>query len=334
VITLAKENVKTVAINLLTCLILALVVESTLYFCLQFPRIIPDFLLSTFRTYYLYSDRRIIQVTDCAQYDSSLFYTLKPGTSIFENREFSMISHVNSLGLRDDENSLRNPKIIFLGDSYTMGWGVQQDETFPQILERLTNMKTLNAGVSSYGTAREMILLNKLNAERVPYIFFQYHTNDFEENTRFLGNNNSLPIRSREQYDSLKNAIGSRERYFPFKHLYGISKAFAKGIILDKSKGPDPVTEAQAFLSVLKKSGINRYSARLVLFKIDDLEGLNNKFVMAIDSLTDTPEFQEIDIACFDFSKDLTEEDYFVLDDHLNPSGHIKIATKLKEALF
>jgi len=89
------------------------------------------------------------------KYDPDLFYTLKPGNSINSNLEYSNNYQINSQGTRDEESSLAYPEIIMLGDSHTMGWGVEQDETFSNLLEQKIEKKVLNTGLVSYGSARE-----------------------------------------------------------------------------------------------------------------------------------------------------------------------------------
>ena len=46
---------------------------------------------------------------------------------------------INALIIQHDENSLDFPEIIFLGDSYAMGWGVEQEENFSSLLENKIN---------------------------------------------------------------------------------------------------------------------------------------------------------------------------------------------------
>ena len=55
-----------------------------------------------------------------------------------------------------------------LGDSHAMGWGVEQEEALPQVLARKSGRKVLNAAVSSYGTVREMLMLDRLDTSRPP----------------------------------------------------------------------------------------------------------------------------------------------------------------------
>ncbi len=74
---------------------------------------------------------------------------------------------INSFGVRDDdESSLHNPKLVFLGDSFTMGWGVDQEQTYAFLTGKKLGVRTLNAGISSYGTFREMVLFSKI--KRIP----------------------------------------------------------------------------------------------------------------------------------------------------------------------
>jgi len=49
----------------------------------------------------------------------------------------------NSHGFRINESALDtllfNDKILFLGDSFTLGWGVDSDSTFPQLIQKWFN---------------------------------------------------------------------------------------------------------------------------------------------------------------------------------------------------
>ena len=155
-----------------------------------------------------------------AHYDSELTYILNANSTFyFSNPEFRNKFTTNSLGLRDDEISLQAPEIISLGDSYAMGWGVEPDETYAQVLERGSKMKVLNAGISSYGTIREMKLLNHLDVSNAHYLIIQYDSNDYHENNTFYQNDNQLPIMSNETYECIKKDYKKKLRYYPGKHL-------------------------------------------------------------------------------------------------------------------
>lgn len=79
-------------------------------------------------------------------------------------RDFHYIQRVNHLGLRGRETTMEKPpgtrRILMLGDSFTMGKGVEDDQTFSVLVEkelqaRLAScgggtVEVLNAGVDSY----------------------------------------------------------------------------------------------------------------------------------------------------------------------------------------
>lgn len=80
-----------------------------------------------------------------------------------EQPDFSYIQHVNNIGLRGKDTSFRKPphhyRILMLGDSFTMGKGVEDDQTFSALLEEELNrekkcgttvVEVLNGGVDSY----------------------------------------------------------------------------------------------------------------------------------------------------------------------------------------
>ena len=114
-------------------------------------------------------------------------------------RAFLMGTEVttNSFGLREGERTKQKPpgtyRIVALGDSITMGWGVQQDMTFPAQLERMLNAQppkgfpqglryeVLNLGVGNYNTAQEVMRLKNLGLAFDPdLIILGYFINDAE----------------------------------------------------------------------------------------------------------------------------------------------------------
>lgn len=90
----------------------------------------------------------------------------------------------NSFGMRDDEISLKKPpntyRIVVLGDSITMGWGVPQDKLYPTQLENRLNTQSLdgfppnmryevlNLGVGNYNTVQEVASLRKIGLQFEP----------------------------------------------------------------------------------------------------------------------------------------------------------------------
>jgi hypothetical protein len=90
-------------------------------------------------------------------------------------RDFAYIQHVNSLGLRGPEISADKPsgtrRVLMLGDSFTMGKGVEDDETFPILVESALEaplaacrggaLEVLNGGVDSYAPILSFLQLDR-----------------------------------------------------------------------------------------------------------------------------------------------------------------------------
>ncbi len=192
---------------------------------------LPPFL----KSYIKFNITDIIQnKEECAKYDKELFYTLKPGNCIFNIADSTEAYAINSLGVRDDEASLLKPKILFLGDSFTMGWGVSNEQTYAQIIENKTGIKVLNAGISSYGTAREMGLLKRIDTSNLKYLIIQYCPNDHEENISFLKNNNILRVSNEAKFNELVSQEKRKVNYYPSKYIFDIYKELRNSLTVKK----------------------------------------------------------------------------------------------------
>ena len=115
--------------------------------------------------------------TECISYDEKLIYVPKIGSCRHKNAEFDTILNFEKNGRFMPEiiNNNENP-IIVIGDSHAMGWGVNDDETFSYILQNILKRQVYNLAVSSYGTVREIIRLNKTNLlSNSNILIIQYH---------------------------------------------------------------------------------------------------------------------------------------------------------------
>lgn len=285
-------------------------------------------------------DRNVIQyINGFARYDSSLFYTLQPGRFRFCNREFDIAFDVNEAGLRDDAASLDNPEIIVLGDSYAMGWGVEQDSTFAQRLEKKLNKKVLNAGVSSYGTAREIKLLNYLDTDNLKYLIIQHSPNDVWENEMYV-KNNGLKISEQNLYVASCEKHDKGRRYFILKHLF-IFKSIIRRVPrliqnFEVRTGKPEHTNDQAttFLKILDCSLKVNATVRIIVFS-SDIFGVPNNFIPELKAKLEEKEFSHFKsrIKAINLSTKLDENCYFTLDEHYNSRGHKIISNQLEKFL-
>ena len=335
----------------LVIFIMLLVSELVTFFLLHNPRYISKQMLPLFQGYYDVFDRDIIQFNPkCSRYDSSLFYTLIPEKKFaFNNLEFDTHYHTNSKGLRDDEMSLVKPEIIVLGDSYAMGWGVQQKETFAEQIEGMTGKKVLNAAISSYGTVRELKNLYRLDTSGLRYVIIQYCRNDVLENKQFIIDNNVLDISSIDAYNKAVQTECWSKHYFPGKHFTTIGKWYIQnqfGAIIKKtlpasvrSKDSNEVTleeEAEHFLNILYNSSLNFEKLKVLVIDINSITLINDRFVEKANSMQHQLKYQQKFKTNLEFipaSKIFNKEDYYILDPHLRSSGHKKIAALITRYL-
>ncbi|MGV7222353.1 MAG: hypothetical protein ACQ9MH_12585 [Nitrospinales bacterium] len=213
---------KLIILGVLGCLAIG-AGDALVELALRNPSYIPNKAKKLFNRYYFQKDQLLIQFSkECSQYDKELFYTLKPGECEFSSRYFDTKVSVNSLGVRDDESSLVKPEIIVIGDSEAMGWGVEKEETFADIIEKKTGCKVLNLGESSYGTVRELKILERADISNLKVLIVQWNNNDLYENKSFQLNNNHLKIRGENEYLELqKNSVINNYPGKPFIWLFG-----------------------------------------------------------------------------------------------------------------
>jgi lysophospholipase L1-like esterase len=332
-----RKAVAVIVYNLVMAFVL---IETSFVVMLHVPRLTaltPTPFRRLIQQVYRHFNRSLIQFdSHCARYDPAVSYTLQPGSCTFENVEFRNVYRINHAGLRDEQAALDSPDVIVVGDSHAMGWGVEQDEAIPQLLARKTGLKVLNAAVSSYGTAREMLLLDRLDTSRLGVLVVQYSDNDLLENRAFQQTGGRLPIMSEAQYQNIVRHYASQRSYYPGKYLY---RLFMKITRLE-SPEPDqtrmePVSaseEAELFVNVLIHAAHARLDAvQIVVFEINEQIRPAPPFIAALESVKlreRNPEFirrlKTVDVATL-----LSPDDFYVLDDHMNRRGHEAVASAL-----
>jgi hypothetical protein len=128
---------------------------------------------------------------------------LRPGVEGWQREEGLAYVRINRQGLRDREHELAKPqgvyRIAILGDSYAEALQVDVERTFWWLLPRRLEgcgfaagrqVETLNFGVSTYGTAQELLTLRErvwqYSPDMVLLAFFP--GNDVRNNSRALEN--------------------------------------------------------------------------------------------------------------------------------------------------
>jgi hypothetical protein len=337
------KAVKIILVNIFVIILLLGLLELFLFITLKYPavhKILPDIITKISRRIYFRYEMNSIQYTaECAKFDPDLGYTLRPGKCIFSDYEFSTKYTINSLGVRDTEEALHSPQMVVVGDSYAMGWGVEQNDTFAKIIEAKTGLTVLNCSCSSYGTAREMMLLKKVKRDRLKYLIIQYCRNDYEENLSFLNNGNKLVTMSQQKYDELARYDQEKQRYYLGKFLWSAAKIIHSNFAylfkigdyqqVEEKRYKLEKDEVEAFLGVLLNCGLDFSGVQLMFFKANSFDPRESRFVNSLRQKISSGPYPPFikKMIVMDAGKYLHEKtDIFLLNGHYNQRGNRVIA--------
>jgi hypothetical protein len=279
-----------------------------------------------------------VALPDCAMFDRELLYKPRPGTCEFRNVEFTTTLHFDEHGFRRTaaprtaDHAVSRPRLVMIGDSHTMGWGVQDEETFASLLASEKGYPTVNLGAGSYGTPRELRRL-ELDANLRPddVVVLQYCDNDLAENRRFLATGRVGPYELSEFQQFIGAYRPTPAETWPVSAL--LARSLWRGVMnqAPQEMGIHRATEAEkqvtadpatVFLEVLKKFPV--------------LQGHRVVLVVINAELTShlLPGRDRIEKAGITFVvPPLTRDVFFNLDDHMRPPGHHIVASAIATAL-
>ncbi len=92
-----------------------------------------------------------------AIFDPLLGWVLKPN---FKHEAHTTLDH--GIRLNNDEKSIRTGGILAVGDSFTEGWEVDDDESWPAFLEGMINIPVVNGGVGGFATDQIILRAEQL----------------------------------------------------------------------------------------------------------------------------------------------------------------------------
>lgn len=288
-------------------------------------------------------------------FDPVLGYRLAPFlNTAFNNEEFSTTVRTNALGYRDDGASISSPDVLFLGDSYVFGWGVDENDDVEKQYEQLTGKKVLNMGVPGYGNIQELLTLYKWEKTAPPFnkhIYLFFSANDLidNENTSFglfpsfmqtaSGFNFTRPLP--DGYRQWLQTTNSwmihndlaKKSMLVYYSCSAVKNLFTKNIYKDyQQDSPQKLDGSKAFVLVAENlaSFQQQYRCPITIVYIapaayykSGLPDVSYKLVRAICKKTG------LDFA--DLSPILNEDDYYPLDKHWNITGHKKAAAFLSK---
>lgn len=146
----------------------------------------------------LYLRGQIHQFPSMTQADDATLYRLRPNLNVVDRSpgDYRVRYTTNNLGVRGSADvEIPKPedtyRILGLGDSFTFGVGVEDDETFLALLEDQLQtdatadkrIEVVNAGVAGWGTSHQLAyLIDRGFALEPDLIIIGTHTNDLNDN--------------------------------------------------------------------------------------------------------------------------------------------------------
>lgn len=124
--------------------------------------------------------------------DTTLGYCMKPGKfQITYNNEYSFRVTHNQDGYRivrppnESVNTFKKKRIMILGDSFTHGSGLNDNETYPWLLQsKIKGYDVYNLGISGYGVANVLVQISNYfmpdSGDICIYSYFFQHNNRYE----------------------------------------------------------------------------------------------------------------------------------------------------------
>ena len=92
-----------------------------------------------------------------AEFDPVLGWTLKPN---FVSSVHNTLDH--GIRVNGKETAIRTGQILAVGDSFTEGWEVEDDDSWPAYLELMNGSPVVNGGVGGYGTDQIILRTEQL----------------------------------------------------------------------------------------------------------------------------------------------------------------------------
>ncbi len=121
------------------------------------------------------------------------FVSGRETVAVAKTCEYEARYQINSMGMRDREHDFTKhtdrTRILFVGDSYTEGVGVEQNETYPYLLQELSGGKytCFNAGIRATCPSNAYFRIKKYieRINSIDAVVLQLFTNDIHDDRYF-----------------------------------------------------------------------------------------------------------------------------------------------------
>lgn len=238
-----------------------------------------------------------------------------------------------------------NPDIVFLGDSFTYGFGLTDDETFASIYCKARHRECVNLGIPDSGTLKQVERLERFINEwhwkptEVKLFFFGMSGsfsagNDFVDNYDRYTREHAGGVQSSKGDSSVgfaERIIGLQTSVLEHSTLMRLVKYYW-GPMLKSLLVADPGKERMATALVATRENLLRldelsrrvgfdYNIYLLVPVQDIIRGSYGETLAALNSVSPKPP-----IATAGLFLDSPQDFYYAFDGHLNVKGSRRIA--------
>ena len=297
-------------------------------------RVVPNTTVENMRRQQYMHDRNVVQFKyGEIDADPAIGYRyISNKRGIFENKEFRTSVRFNRFGFRGPDWSLspdpHRRRMILLGDSFAFGWGVEENETFAELLNRARpDWQILNLGVSGFGTLQEWKFLQRYGPLLHPQdVIVAFNTGDPEADCYSVPHfpiQIQLPPAPKKHWSYLfafvKDRLDKSPKYNYWEHV-----------------DPKALPCCEGYFGSIK-NWCDEHHAQLHVIYIPVKDEMD-AFVLA-GYRKDMTEFWSRDgIDWLDVTPDLQHQPvpsaaYFQVDDHMTPKGHSVVAAALLKHL-
>ena len=262
----------------------------------------------------------------CVAFDEQLLYRPKDGACVFKNAEFDTVLNFSRNMRVSKPLASSRAGVAVVGDSFAMGWGVNDNETFSAQLQERLGRPVHNLAVASYGTVRELIALERSGLlATIDTVVIQYSENDIDENLNFKP---SSDTEKREKFGQVTNrGKTSLSEQLPFLYAgyrYALKVPFGGIKSLWKVKPPLNFASHYRPLMAAIRQHESLKDKRVIVFCINGQDKGFKNFPSGPDAELAYVRFVDLGIG---------RENHFPLDDHLTPRGHRFVADRLAEII-
>lgn len=260
-----------------------------------------------------------LSMPGCITPDPDLIYKPANGTCKFDDIEFK-----TTLTFTDDGRNT-GPKpggtgIAIIGDSHAMGWGVNDRETFAAQLQTLSGRPVYNLGVASYGTARELIRLEKSGVlDKVDTVIIQYCNNDKSENLKFeTVSHQELAAKVFAPNKASATPQPAKLAFIARGYWMALAAPFRSASERWRRKNFD--SHYAALIPILEKHRDALKNKRVIVFYSNPYGQKYRNFPSGTDARMANVHFVDLDLSPTLYRK---------LDNHMGPTGHQVAAERL-----